>query len=346
MIQSSINRSGLAIITQATSYRISPRPPRLDNLCPVSPRPCPVRQPCPGQVKMSSRAWCLTINDYVGNFMPDELPVFQYERYVVWQLERAPTTGRCHIQAYIEFERPVRRFAIMAVVACHAEPRAGPRDAARDYCRKEETRVEGPFERGTWIGGQGSRNDLKAAIETLKAASPSKRLRAVAMENPEAFVKFSRGLRELADELVELPRDAGFVPRPWQGDLLLKLQVTPDDRKIFWVTDAVGGKGKSRLARYLILEKNAIQLSGKVTDMQFAYSENKARIVVFDVSRAQAEFSDHLYSMAEMLKNGVFMNSKYKSKQVVFKPPHVVFFSNASWDRTKFSVDRVVEIIL
>lgn len=43
----------------------------------------------------------------------------------------------------------------------HYEPRKGTREQARDYSRKDDTRVGGPWERGTWeAGGSGTRNDL------------------------------------------------------------------------------------------------------------------------------------------------------------------------------------------
>lgn len=79
-------------------------------------------------------------------------------RYVCWQLERAPDTGRLHLQGYVEFFKPQRlRAAQQALRAptAHLEKRRGTRDQARDYCRKEESRVQGPWEAGKWIGGQG-----------------------------------------------------------------------------------------------------------------------------------------------------------------------------------------------
>ena len=37
----------------------------------------------------------------------------------------------------------------------HFEPRRGTRDQARDYCRKAETKVDGPWEHGAFgAGGQ------------------------------------------------------------------------------------------------------------------------------------------------------------------------------------------------
>ncbi len=105
------------------------------------------------------------------------------------------------------------------------------------------------------------------------------------------------------------------------------------------MVDRKGGQGKSRLAFHLMCEFNAIVLEGRLADMCYAY--DKQPIAVFDVSRAAADHSEHLYSMAEKLKNGFFMSQKYETQMKVFKPPHVIFFSNTIPDETKWSQDRV-----
>ena len=75
-------------------------------------------------------------------------------------------------------------------------------------------------------------------------------------------------------------------------------------------------------------------------------SEHKPTTAVFDISRAAAEHVPHLYSMAEMTKNGLIVSNKYESRQLAFAPMQVIFFSNESWDRSKFSHDRVKEMNL
>lgn len=184
-------------------------------------------------------------------------------------------------------------------------------------------------------GGQGKRNDLADAIEALKDGG----IKRVAQEHPVAFVKFHRGLHALEAALVSPPKDASFVPRPWQSRVLRLLEQPPDDRTILWVYDAVGGMGKSRLARFLCSEKGAITLEGRVTDMAFMYTDEP--IVIFDISRSQAEFTDHLYSFAEKLKNGVVVSTKYESRCKHFSPPHVLFFSNGKPADGKWSADRL-----
>lgn len=94
-------------------------------------------------------------------------------RYCVMQEERAPETGRLHLQGYIELASP-RGMAyvktVLATPSAHVEVRKGSRDAAREYCMKEESRVDGPVEVGVWAaGGQGSRTDLQAVREYIDA---------------------------------------------------------------------------------------------------------------------------------------------------------------------------------
>lgn len=70
-------------------------------------------------------------------------------KYGIWQQERCPTTGRLHLQGYFEFSKPMRMSAVKRAIgdaAAHVEPRNGSREEARDYCRKEESRVAGPWE--------------------------------------------------------------------------------------------------------------------------------------------------------------------------------------------------------
>lgn len=47
------------------------------------------------------------------------------------------------------------------------EARRGARDQAREYCWKEATRGEGPWEYGMWIGGPGHRSDIDVMLGAL-----------------------------------------------------------------------------------------------------------------------------------------------------------------------------------
>lgn len=272
-------------------------------------------------------------------------------RYVIVNIERCPTTQRVHWQGYMELTRPMRFTTIQQLIpilgTAHFEPRFGTQDEAVSYCSKTETRIDGvnrPYVYGQRAPGQGYRSDLESLTEALVSG---KSQREIAEDMPGMFLRYHNGISAWMAAMsggVEPVTD--FVPRPWQADLLEKLAQPADDRTIFWVTDAQGGKGKTRLAGYLISNHSAIELGGKTADMVYAFVQQPAPIVVFDITRAAQELTGHIYTMAEKLKSGRLFNTKYHSRQVTFPPPHVVIFSNQSWDRTKFSLDRVKEIIL
>lgn len=282
--------------------------------------------------------WCFTLNNPESN----ELPRYDNLKFCVWQRERGEQ-GTEHLQGYAEFKTQHRLAACKKWLhRAHWEVRRGSAEQAKQYCEKEESRVAGPWSIGEFTPSfQGRRTDLSRAVEILKTGG----IEQVAREMPEVYVKFHRGLEALAGVSRSIPSDAGFEPRPWQSRVLRWLSAEPDDRRILWVTDSVGNRGKSRLAWHLVCEHGAQLLGGKLQDMAYMFKE-ETRIVVFDVTRQQQEYVDHLYSLAEQLKNGMLTSGKYESRMKIFKAPHVVFFSNQTWDTTKWSQDRVVEFDL
>ena len=117
---------------------------------------------------MTQRAWCFTLNNPDGLLDFDD---FADARYLVYQMELAPTTNTPHFQGYVEFDRPKRLSAVRRILnAAHWEPRRATRDEARAYCMKLETRIDGPYESGIWeIGGQGARSDVYSLHQMIKS---------------------------------------------------------------------------------------------------------------------------------------------------------------------------------
>lgn len=108
---------------------------------------------------MASRRWCFTLNNPSGELSFNDL---EHVRYAIWQREKGDS-GTEHYQGYIELRKPQRFSYFAGVLAgAHFESSKGSREQARQYCRKEESRLEGPFEHGVWEeGGQGTRSDLQ-----------------------------------------------------------------------------------------------------------------------------------------------------------------------------------------
>jgi len=178
---------------------------------------------------------------------------------------------------------------------------------------------------------------LADAADIIKAGGSLKR---VAEECPLPYIRYHRGL-EKYHTIINTPvlDDKGFKPRPWQDRVLHLLGLEANDRTVVWVHETVGNIGKSRLCRHLCIEKGGVFLTGKLADMCHAFEHHP--IACFDITRAQAEFSDHVYTMCEWLKNGGFMKTKYESRQHWFKPPHVIIFSNGLPGEGKWSQDRL-----
>lgn len=135
-----------------------------------------------------------------------------------------------------------------------------------------------------------------------------------------------------------------FVPRPWQADLLAKLDQPPDDRTILWIYDPKGAAGKTTLSNYLVRNKGATILAGKAVDMFYAYDMEP--IVIVDIPRADnMEYLN--YGAIEKLKDGVFFSGKYSSGlKTRDHNAHVLVFSNHEPDRTKWTDDRLEMVSL
>lgn len=136
---------------------------------------------------MTSRSWCFTVNNPLG---PLDLSDKQI-RYSVYQLE-VGESGTRHYQGYLELVTSQRMSYIKGILpTAHLETRRGTRDQARAYCMKEDSRVEGPWESGEWISGQGSRQDLLCIRDLIKSGWP---MREIAEEYFTTWVKNYRAL--------------------------------------------------------------------------------------------------------------------------------------------------------
>lgn len=117
-------------------------------------------------------------------------------RYSIAGFEKCPNTGHYHWQGYTElFSTAKKRLAGMKKYfqddRVHFSIRRGTRDEARNYCKKENDFDE--F--GIWISGSGARSDLSSVTDMIKEG---KCMREVAVEAPETYVRYSRGLEKLS----------------------------------------------------------------------------------------------------------------------------------------------------
>lgn len=329
-----------------------------------------------------SRAWCFIVETDYSNFFPTAMPreLAELMTYGCGQLEGTEIDGYRFV-AYTEFANQQRIAAVREWIS--AKPEHGPsggsddqdESPARIWCRNFSSRpvylkdrkthiarhtdasfraiAEGELiARAAWAhgsdkrSGAGERTDMEDIREILREHGPQEGIRLVAEKYPGQFMRYPSGITQLADLVVpKVAESDAFVLRPWQECLVEILRKPAHDRHIYWIEDAVGGEGKSRLSTYLCRTMNAIELDGRMTDCAFAYASQP--IVIFDLARPVdvLQLKD-LYTMAEKLKNGQVVSSKYQSKLKVFKVPHVVFFSNHAPPMGVWSADRVQHIVL
>jgi len=150
-----------------------------------------------------------------------------------------------------------------------------------------------------------------------------------------------------AHKPIEQPEDAGPEQwYPWQEEVLLMVQVKPDDRTIHWYVDKAGGSGKSRLSRYMAINDHALVINnfGRTTDfMTLALNALRTgswdgRVFIADLPRS-AE-TKNIYEPLEAIKDGHIQTTKYTGVSQFIASPHVLVFANFAPNQAKMSSDR------
>lgn len=317
------------------------------------------------------KRWCFTINFPLGTLSSEITGIAETIDWGVYggcQCEISPSTNRPHIQGFVVFKSNKRFSALreyLPTLRPHWELMKGTLEQSETYCSKEESRIPGtqPY---TWgerpENNQGKRTDLELATDLIKSTEGSveRKMRAVAREYPGTYVKFHKGLRDLAETLEdysqELPAPSVSEFLPWQSRLYDDLCEPVDDRTINYVYDPAGKNGKSSFIRHFLKYHgdDTISVEGKVEHMSHGYKGQK--YVFIDLPRAGSDevggkpwSPNHLYHFAEKLKNGFFFSGKYDSRQKVFRIPHVVFMSNDPplthlWTKDRLNLIQISEV--
>lgn len=281
---------------------------------------------------MKSRNFIFTHNNYT------EEDVARYQAvncsYIVFGYEIAPVTGTPHLQGYIHFENPRSLSAVIKQFkGAHISIPNGPPDAQRKYCTKD-----GQFyERGTLPMSQVEKGKAgKQAWEEIKALAIAGDIESI----PAAYyIPFYRTLKQIADDHYKPDVDFDITYLYlWQTELISKLDMKPDPRKIMWYWSDQGGVGKSTFARYLVKHYDATLLNNaKSQDIAYALPR-EPKVIVFDLSRTM---EGHInYDIMEQIKNGVVFSTKYESRTKFFKVPHMIVFANYEPNKSAWSEDR------
>jgi len=149
-----------------------------------------------GKKKQSKRStnWVFTLNNprVDAPTLLGRLEVHKNRKYAIFQKEKG-SNGTPHYQGYLELHQPRAISAIKKMVGlrAHVEIRKGNANQAREYCRKPESRLAGPFECGTFVAPRpGTRTDIHDAVETL---ARTRSLRDVALAHSSTFIRYHKG---------------------------------------------------------------------------------------------------------------------------------------------------------
>lgn len=156
-----------------------------------------------------------------------DTPVTSPLRGAAFQLERCPTTGNLHVQAFLRWDRKLTGIGVQRFLneECHLED-ADDQAAAIRYATKEATRVQGPVFVGDVRSSQGRRTDLLMVQEAINEGATTEELYSQ---------HFSVVLRHWAG----VQRYRNFVARRTTRD--------PPEVRVYW---GPTGVGKSRRASF------------------------------------------------------------------------------------------------
>jgi len=129
----------------------------------------------------------------------------------------------------------------------------------------------------------------------------------------------------------------------WQHEVITYIREEPHDREIVWLWEPEGRCGKNSLCKHLVLQHDAMYVSGTAKDILYAVGcwideRGPPRIIIWNVPRSvEGRIS---WQAIEQCKDGLAFCGKYESKQLCFNPPHILCFANFEPDTTALSRDR------
>jgi len=285
-----------------------------------------------------SRNFCITYNNYEENTL-DIFKTLECVKYAIFGKEMGES-GTPHLQGYVQLKNAKTVKAFQSILKknnlrCAVFVAKGNWQQNVKYCSKDDNVVEFGIPKK-----QGNRVDLEAYYADIKDGKDDYYLQENHTKTYARYHKAAQKMRQniRQHESVEiLKKEFETVNyRPWQEEILKCLE-NQGNRKVDWVVDTQGNKGKTWLAKYLMCEKNAFYVQGgKTQDIAYAY--NYEEYVVFDFTRSQEEFVN--YSTIESFKNGLIFSPKYESITKKFGSCKVLCLSNWMPNTNKLSQDR------
>jgi len=293
-----------------------------------------------------AKHWCFTLNNPTDDEkhllhthgeeigLEDGDPLFSY---LIFGRE-VGESGTPHLQGFFILSKKARIPQIKQIPGlerCHLEMARGTPTQAATYCKKD-----GDFDEYGSIPLVGTANQWETFRDWVKDQPEAPTLRDVWEAFPSLAARYKGAVMDCIELFGNRPTLVEGNLRMWQHRVNCLVEQPADDRRIIFVVDPEGNKGKSWLCRYWLTERDDTQFLsvGKRDDLAYSISVG-SKLVVFDIPRGSMEYLQ--YGVLEMLKNRVVYSPKYSSQTKILEAtPHVVVFCNEHPDMNKLTHDR------
>lgn len=283
-----------------------------------------------------AKHWCFTMNNYTPANLDLLSSPIEGVDYMVFGKEIG-ASGTPHLQGTVCFQSRKRRAQVTAILGQAHYTVTRHLTQSIEYCKKDGDITEWGTPPNTG-GKDEKRSDLEEFKASVKEGVLSlKELRELHSNVCAMFPRFVSEYIKDQQKEVKVPC---FPLRPWQAELCQTLNLPPDSRKIIFIVDIEGNKGKSWFARYYQDHHENVQIivPGKKADMAYVVNTT-TRVFFFDCPRSkQGDFIQ--YDFLEEVKNGFIFSGKYESTIKKFDVPHIVVMMNEMPDEMKLSRDR------
>lgn len=248
-------------------------------------------------------------------------------------------SGTPHLQGYFALKKKERLATIKQIAGfarVHLEVARGSPSQAAGYCKKD-----GDYdEYGTPPTPPGNAAHFEQLRDWIAAQDTTPTMRDVWDAFPTLAARYRSAVLECLTLFGKRPNLVDGPLRLWQHRLDGIVNGESDDRRIIFVIDPEGNKGKSWLVRYWLSTRDSTQFMsvGKRDDLAYAVSCDTS-LFVFDIPRGHMQYLQ--YGFLEQLKNRVVFSNKYMSQtKILHQVPHVVVFGNEAPDQNALTADR------
>jgi len=216
-------------------------------------------------VVLQGKYWLWTLNNPTEEHVPPN--VWPDVEYTIWQHERGQD-GTDHIQGYVCFTTNKR----IQWLKEHCDERAhwelrgknSDHDSAKNYCSKQDTRVDGPWTHGDDSKiprKKGERMDLKRVHALITSGSTADDL----MTNPDTFPVWCRNYRAIDRFILEKEPKRNWITFT----------------QVYW---GVSGCGKTRRAHY----EASLKADGTVGEPYYVLRKPQGQAVYWDGYKGEA----------------------------------------------------------